>query len=180
MLKKLLLVLFACVLLPSALSAYRFGFGIHADVVSGGLEFRTYVPLGVKSSWFVAPHAIGGLVNQQDGILYGYSLGLRTGFMFNQDKWISPYLAAGAGHTGSSGDVGQIGGRLSVGVALLPFRSNPWRDDEDAEGKKPFFEGLLLEIDTGLLYLAMLDAGPEDPSASMLVPDIGIGINISW
>jgi hypothetical protein len=173
-------VLLCAVLFPAALTAaYHLGFGIRADAVSGGLEFRIYAPIGEKTAIYIAPHLIGGAVNQHDTLKFAYSAGLRTGVIFRLDRWASPFFGFSAGHTRASEDVlpTQIGGRAYVGIALSPFGYLSIEEEEESA-----LNGLRFEIETGFMYRYRLgDSYFENrPREVFRVPDIGASVVFSW
>lgn len=186
MLKRITIALVVCTLLIPAVAAasYRFGFGGRVDPVSGGLEFRLFVPLKEQAALFVAPHGIGVFTYDEGGQDIFYSAGLRGGVMFSQDKWFSPYVGLGFGSTGeiygSSSYIG-LGGRIYVGASIAPLQILMQILVKD---KDQGFDRFRVELETGFLYRRDMSSSAygtfEEAETRFWFPDIGFGISYNW
>jgi hypothetical protein len=182
MLKRITVAVVVCTLLIPAIAraSYRFGFGGRVDPVSGGLEFRLFVPLKEQAALFVAPHGVGVFTYDEGSQDIFYSAGLRGGVMFSQNDWLSPYVGLGFGSTGeiyeSSSYIG-LGGRIYVGAGMAPL-------EIFAEAKEHGLDRFRIELESGFfyrLYMSSTRYGTfENTETRLWFPDIGFGISYNW
>jgi hypothetical protein len=182
--KKIIIALIVCTMLIPviATAGYSFGFGGRIDPVSGGLEFRAFIPIKGQTAWFVAPHGIGIFTSDDNNRDILYSAGLRTGLVFVQDDWLSPFVGIGGGSTGQIYNDEKnlaFGGRIFVGLSVSPLQIFI-RDEERAYESGRF----KMDLDTGFfyrMYVSSLNHGTfEDTRTSYWFPDIGFGLSFNW
>jgi hypothetical protein len=202
MFKKIALVsIVALMLVPSVSSAYRFGVGGYTDLFSHGVEFCLWTNLGERAQWFIGPHGFGVYYfasDDGDGKANGfYTLGLRTGVMWQTDEWISPLIGAAAGYTRNSASYNEnedYGARLFTGLSFAPF--DPLSEKVGWLSWLRPVSGLRFTFETGVKYHyhyrqhederynPVLDDDVTyteiDETAEFVVPDFGFSLSFNW
>lgn len=202
MFKRIALIsIIALMLVPVVSRAYRFGVGGYTDLFSHGLEFCFWTNLGERSQWFIGPHGFGVYyfaIDEEDSKPNGfYTLGLRTGIMWQTDKWISPLIGAAAGYTrnsASDNDRENYGARLFTGLSFAPF--DPLSEKVGWLSWLRPVGGLRFTFETGVRYQysynqeenfrynPVLDEDVPyieiDETAEIYVPDFGFGLSFNW
>ncbi|MBN2380870.1 hypothetical protein JXM67_13815 [candidate division WOR-3 bacterium] len=166
MIKKSTFALIVILLLvpATANASYRFGAGGYiGGLISGGAEFKFYLPVSDNTDFFIAPHCVAVLTSYS----FWHSLGVRGAFMFNQNFWASPLVGISAGMTGEDGSSEVIGARLFAGLSFAPLMMRN-RDIERAD---------LLRIDLEM-GLAVKNMWRQD--VNFWFPNLGGGISFNW
>ncbi|MBN2380321.1 hypothetical protein JXM67_11030 [candidate division WOR-3 bacterium] len=177
---RIIKVAFAALLLPCIIAAApRMGVGARIDPVSGGFEFRIWIPTQSGAQVFVAPQAIGIYTGSSTSNYYFFNVGLRAGVMYRPENWISPYWALGVGYGSDDGERNHLGGRGVLGISVAPFKYA-----EDESSWLSGLAGLRFEFDSGLMYrYNQYDYSYgtfEDRDQWIFFPDFGAGFVLSW
>lgn len=212
--KTILLIMAVLLLFPVGAFAYRFGVGGYTDDISRGLELALWVDAGENSQWFVAPHGWGIYYfddDDPDDVGDGYySIGLKTGFAFAKDKWISPLVGLGGGYSYNSGSHSAYreyedgyyegyqyldytyGGRVFAGLSFAPF--DVLSEEVEWLSWTEVLSGLLFTFESGVQYSYNYHRGTNyyqdeegehtetytSEDQSIGFPDFGFGISFNW
>ncbi|NLI97603.1 hypothetical protein GX441_02965 [bacterium] len=206
---KTIAFLLGVLFLSSLSNAQTMGVGGRADAFSSGIELRFMIPVG-DAKLFIAPNGLGAYYFGDSTGTGFYNFGLRTGFMFKPEEWLSPYLGIGGGYSFSSYSYSSMdvrdsafyslqemdsyenyGGRIFAGLSFAPFRLL----SGDIKWLKPL-DNLRFEFDSGLMcdiYSQKtvqiwtdslgVQQPPEEYSSNgqrLIAPDLGVGLVFTW
>jgi opacity protein-like surface antigen len=181
MLKKLsAVIMIALIVAPGMVFAdQRFGIGGCFDLLSGGVEFRFWMPTQKDASFYLAPHLIGVFTSSSSSSYFFYSVGLNAGVVFKPQHWIAPLVGLGVGHSSDDGDSYVLGGRVFTGLSIAPFEIT-----QNESSWMRGLAGLRFDITSGLLgrmvYNSFHYGTFQASDLQLIVPDIGASIVFSW